>query len=238
MAVEDTRILVVEDCRLDSALEERLWLAHEVLVERVLARDEDCEAVPTPAGASPLLPQACDRSGETERDRAVEQADVDAELERVGRAHTEQVAVHEPPLEFAALSRRVASAVRSEPSRQGGVVEPLGGESMDELRCPAALGEADSSQPARDEIRHHPRRLPERARPEAELLVGERRVPERDRALGARGAVVVDDGRFDARERLHELTGVRDRRRREQQLRLGAVHGREPAQPAQDVGDV
>ena len=45
MAVEDSRVGVVEDGRLDPPAEERLGLAHEELVERVLAGDEDGEAV-------------------------------------------------------------------------------------------------------------------------------------------------------------------------------------------------
>ena len=68
--------------------------------------------------------------------------------------------------------------------------------------------------------------------------VEERRVPERDRPLGARRRVVLDDGRLLAGQRARELAGVRDRRRGEQELRLGAVDPREPAQPPQDVRDV
>ena len=85
VAVEHARVRVVEDRRLDPAAEQHLRLAHEVLVERVLARDEDREAVAAAAGAAPLLAQPRDRAREADRDRAVEQADVDPELERVGR---------------------------------------------------------------------------------------------------------------------------------------------------------
>ena len=81
--VEDARIRVVEDRRLDRPREQRLRLAHEVLVERVLARDQDGEAGAAAAGPSPLLPQRRDRPREADRDRAVERADVDPELERV-----------------------------------------------------------------------------------------------------------------------------------------------------------
>ena len=103
MAVEDARVRVVEDRRLDAAAEQRLGLAHEVLVERVLARDEHGEPVPAAAGAAPLLAQARDRAREADRDHRVEQADVDAELERVRRGHAEQLALDEPPLDLAAL---------------------------------------------------------------------------------------------------------------------------------------
>ena len=118
VAVEHARVGVVEDRRLDAALEQRRRLAHEVLVERVLRGDEDREAVLAAAGASPLLAEARDRAREADRDRAVEVADVDAELERVGRRDAEQLALDEPPLDLAPLLRRVAGAVRREPPRR------------------------------------------------------------------------------------------------------------------------
>ena len=67
------------------------------------------------AGAAPLLAQRRDGAGEADRDRAVEQADVDPELERVGCGHPEQLALDEAPLDLAALLGRVAGAVGSEP---------------------------------------------------------------------------------------------------------------------------
>ncbi len=123
--VEHARVGVVEDRRLDASLEQRRRLAHEVLVERVLRGDEDREAVLAAAGASPLLAEARDRSGEADGDRAVEVADVDAELERVGGRDAEEVALDEPPLDLPPLLRRVAGAVRGEPGRSRGV-EPVG----------------------------------------------------------------------------------------------------------------
>ena len=83
--VEDPGVRVVDDRGLDPTGEERVRLAREELVERVLARDEHGEPAPASPGAPPLLPQRRDRAGEADGDRAVEQADVDAELERVRR---------------------------------------------------------------------------------------------------------------------------------------------------------
>src|SRR5439155_25919868 len=90
VTVEHARVRMVEDRRLDAAAEQRLRLPHEVLVEGVLGRNEDGEPVSATACAPPLLAQARDRAGKADRDRAVEQADVDAELQRVRRRHTEQ----------------------------------------------------------------------------------------------------------------------------------------------------
>ena len=72
MAVEHPRVLVVEDGGLDPAAEQRLRLPHEVLVERVLARDDHGEPVSAAARSSPLLAQAGHRAGEADRDHRVE----------------------------------------------------------------------------------------------------------------------------------------------------------------------
>src|SRR5262249_24101513 len=99
VAVEQARVRVIEDGRLDASAEQRLRLAHEVLVERVLAGDEDGQAVSPSAGTAPLLAQAGYRAGEADGDDRVEKPDVDAELERVRRGHAEQLALDEPPLD-------------------------------------------------------------------------------------------------------------------------------------------
>ena len=79
---------------------------------------------------------------------------------------------------------------------------------------------------------------PSAERADAELLVEERRVPERDRPLGARRGVVLDHGHVEPGQRARKLAGVGDRRRGEQELRVGAVDAREAAQPPQDVADM
>ena len=126
MPVEHARVRVVEDRRLHAPAEQRVGLAHEVLVERVLARDQHGEPVAAATGATPLLAQRRDRAGEADGDRAVEQADVDAELERVRRRDAEQLSLDEPPLDVAPLLRacsrrgtaRAASPSRARPARR------------------------------------------------------------------------------------------------------------------------
>ena len=107
----DLLVLVMQDRRLDGAVEELVGVAAEELVERVLAGDVDGEPAPAAPGAAPHLAQRGDGAGERHADRRVERADVDAELERVGRDDREQLALGQPPLELAALLRRVAGAV-------------------------------------------------------------------------------------------------------------------------------
>ena len=130
---------------------------------------------------------------------AVEQADVDPELERVRRARRRAAR----PRRAAARSRAAARACsrRGRARARRVVAEPVGGEAVDQLGGAAALGEAERAQAARDEVGQQPRRLAERARAQAELLVGQRRVPERDRPLRARRAVVADHRRLDAEQR-------------------------------------
>ena len=107
-----------------------------------------------------------------------------------------------------------------------------------ELGRLAALRERERALPRLDEPGLQPRAVAERARALAQLLVQQLGVPQADRPLGPRRAVVVDHVRVDAREQADELGGVRDRRRGEQELRLGAVDAGQPPQPPQDVGDV
>ena len=235
--IEDPRVRMIEPRGLDPALEQGLGLAHEELVERVLARDQHREPVAAAPGPAPLLAQRGDGAGKAHRDRAVELADVDAELERIGRRDPEQLAVHQPPLDLAALRGRVAGAVRRQPGGGRGV-DPVGGEAVDELGRLAALREADRAQAARDEPGHQQRRLGQRARPHPELGVEQGRIPEHDVALRAGRRVRVDHRRLPAGQRQGELAGVGDRRRREQELRLGAVRPGQALQPPEHVPDV
>ena len=62
--------------------------------------------------------------GERHADRGVELADVDPQLERVGRDHPEQLAGAQPALDLLALLRRVAAAVGRDPFGELGL-EPV-----------------------------------------------------------------------------------------------------------------
>jgi hypothetical protein len=225
VSVEHARVRVVEDRGLHPPAEERLGLAHEVLVERVLRGHENREPVALPSGPAPLLAQACDRPWEADGDCAVEQADVDAELQRVGRRDAEELPTDEAPLDVPPLLRRVARPVRGEPLGRRRV-HAVGRHAVDELRRLPALREADRPELALHQLGHQARRIGEGARADPELGVDQLRVPERDRPLGARRRIVSDDGRLDPEQRVRELSGVRDRGRGEQELRLRAVDAR------------
>src|SRR5439155_10513421 len=224
MAGEHARVLVIEDRGLDPPAEELLRLAHEVLVERVLGRDEHRQTVVAPAGAAPLLTKRRDGARKPDGDDGVEQPDVDAEFERIRRRDAEQVALREAALDRAALRGGIARAVRREARS---VTETLGSEAVDELRRLPALRERERPQALLDERGLEFRRLRERRAPQPELLLEQRRVPEHDGALGARRGVVADHRHRQSEQANGELARVRDRRRGEQELRLGAVEVRE-----------
>jgi hypothetical protein len=109
---------------------------------------------------------------------------------------------------------------------------------VDELGRLAALREADRAETAGGQLREEPRCLAERARAQPELRIEQRRVPDHDLALGVRRRVPLDHRRPLARQGLDQLARVRDRGRREQELRLRVVDAREPAESPQDVRHV
>ena len=109
---------------------------------------------------------------------------------------------------------------------------------MDQLDGLAALREADRPLARRDEAGEQARRIAEGAGADAQLGVDQLRVPERDRPLGRRRGVAVDHRRRLAEQRLRKLRRVRDRRRREHELRLRPVRAGEPPEAAEDVRDV
>src|SRR5436309_7406415 len=148
MPVEHAWVRVVENRRLDAPLQQRFWLADEVLVECVLARDEHRQAVSPAPRTSPLLPQRRHGSRKPDRDRAVEQTDVDAQLEGVRRGDAEQFALHESSLDVATLCGRVAGAIGSEPLGGFGV-DSLYREPVNQLRRLPTLREADGAEAAR-----------------------------------------------------------------------------------------
>ena len=220
----DPLVGVVEDRRLDRAGEELVRVAAEELVERVLAGDVDRDPVAPASGAAPHLLQAGDRAREGDADRRVELADVDPELERVGGDHREQVAEGEPALDLAPLLRRVAGAVGRDPRRQPGfaeLLEPHPGEPLDQLDPAPALEKADRPRAVDDQVGEHLRRLGEHRAPDHRLRVDHRRVPDRDPAPGARSAVGVDQLELRPGEAGGELVRVGDRRRGENEPRLG-----------------
>ena len=118
-------------------------MSREEAIETVGRRHVEREALAAATGAAPLLAQARDRAREADGDRAVEQADVDAELERIGRRDAEQLARDEVALDRPALLGGVARAVRREPRGEVGParrLEHLACDAEDDLDGPRGSG--------------------------------------------------------------------------------------------------
>ncbi len=184
-----------------------------------------------------MLAQRRDGAGKADRDRAVQQPDVDAQFECVGGGNAQQLALDESAFDVTSLSGCVAGAVGSEALGDFGV-HSLHRETVNQLCGLPALREADRAQAAGDEVGHQLRCIAQRARAQTKLGVQQLRVPEQDRALGSRSSVFLDDGRLYSRDALRKLAGIGDRRRRHQELRLGSVHLGEATQTTQHVADV
>ena len=237
----DVRVVQVDDRLLDAAPQEAVRLAHEVLVERVLAGHQHGVAVPGPAGPAPALPQARDRAGEAGDERDVEAADVDAELERLRRDHGVELVVEQAPLDVAALLGRVAGAVGLDPARlaaPAAVLEAAADVPVHELRRLARRRERDHPRARQHALGGDVARLGERALAHAGRRVLERRVPEHHRPLRPRRLVLVHHLERRADQALGELLRVADGRRGEHEARVGAVLRAEPAQAPHHLGDV
>ena len=129
--------------------------------------------------------------GKRDADRGVELADVDPELERVGRDHAEQLAGAQPPLDLLPLGGRVAAAVGRDPLGELGL-EPVGRVAEDQLDPLARLHEADRPGAARRSARRTarpPRTAPRRGCPSSSSSSGGFHIATRRAARGARVAV-------------------------------------------------
>ena len=238
----DLLVLVVEDRRLHGALEELVGVAAEELVERVLAGDVDLQPAATPPRSPPHLAQGGHRARERDADRRVQRTDVDAQLERVGGHDAEQLALDQPALELAPLPGGVARPVGRDPLGQRRVAlraQPRGRVAGDQLDRLARLDEADRPRAALHQVGEQVGRLGERRAPRPEVLVEQRRVPDRGLAHRLGRAVAVDQrDLLEPGQPLGQLDRVGDRRRGEQDAGLGPVGVGHTAKPAQDVGDV
>ena len=191
---------------------------------------------PRPPGP---LPGAGDRPGVAGQHRDVERPDVDAELEGVGRDDAQDLARPQALLDLPPLERQVAAAVAADEAlfldRRLDVLFEVG---QQDLGDEAAAGEDDRLEAVLEEDRGDAPRLVDVGPADAERGVDDRRRVEDEILAAARRAVVVDerDRRLD--HLLGHLGRVGDRRRAEDELRVGAVEPGDPPQPPQDVGQV
>ena len=120
---EDVQVVGIDQRPLRRAIEEIRRVADNELIERRAARDEDGGR---PAGAatraSRPLPGGGNRAGIPGHHRHVERADVDAELERVGRHHRADRTLAQALLDLAAPVRQVPATVPANALGRAGVL--------------------------------------------------------------------------------------------------------------------
>ena len=235
----DVRVVGVEPRLLDRRAGDELGVVHQILVDRrVLRHEEDQRAVALAAHAAGLLPEARHRAGVAREDADVEVADVDAELQRVGRNDRRDAPLEEVLLELPPLGGQEAAAVGLDLLLEFGVA--VRDRPPQALHLLPRAAEADRAHAGRgrgadDRDRDRRGSFAEAGRARA---LDERRVDQVEVAPRARRAVLVDHPERPVEKRLHMLAGVADGRRAADELRPRAVHGADAQQASEDVGDV
>ena len=233
---EDERVGGVDHRALGRPFEQRPRVAHEPLVELVVAGDEHREGgLAGPADAADLLPRGGDRAGEAVDDAGVEAADVDAELERGRADDAAQRPRRERAFDLAPLVGEVAGPVG--PHRAGEHRRPALHLRGDDLGGAPAPTEGDHAVVVAGERRGEQRGLAVGGVPQAGELVGGG-LQQGDGALALRGRVVGDghDGR--AAQGLGELGRRADRGGAEDEHGPRAVLLAEPSEAAEHVREV
>ena len=154
MLDQDVQVVGIDERVLGRRVEEVRRVADDVLVERRAARHQHRGRLArAPPGAPGALPGRGDRARVARHHGDVERADVDAELERVGRDDGADLAVAQPLLDLAPPVRQIAAAVRrTASSAPGGPCDRRPSGTREDLGGQPALREDDELQAAREEL--------------------------------------------------------------------------------------
>ena len=103
------------------ALEEIVGMLDDVLIQRRAGCHQHRQRSGLPApGAAGALPRGGDGSRIAGHHHRVQRADVDAQLQRIGRHHAADLAVAQLALDLAALARQIAAAIAAHASSRAG----------------------------------------------------------------------------------------------------------------------
>ena len=198
---EDVQVVRIDERALGRGVEEVRRVADDELIERRAAghhhRRRPARAAPGAAGA---LPGGGNRARIAGHHAHVERADVDAELEGVGRDDGADAALAQPLLDLAAPVRQVAAAVSADAlGRARRALEVVLQVRREDFGRQPALREHDQLQVAFQELRRDAPRLAQIRPPDAELVVDDRRVDEHEELLAARRAALARRARTAAR---------------------------------------
>ena len=228
MAVVDERVGEVHRGRLDLAVQQQVRVADEELLQGVVAGDEDPQALAlTATSPAPLLPEAGHGARVADGDGRVEGADVDAQLERGGADHGQELPAEQLGLDSAALLGRVSGPVGGQAlgQRLVGLAQAVGGELVYDLGRPPRLREADGAHLVFHQFRQQLGRLCGGAAADVQVVLHQRRLPEHDLAGANRSPVAADVGDVHPREVHGMLPGIADGGRSQDEAGFRIVQG-------------
>ena len=219
---------------------EETGMPYQVLVQRVRGRHQHAQRrLLAPARAAHALPGGRHRTGVAVEHHDVERADVHAQLQRRGADDAIDVAGAHRAFGLAAFVGQVAAAVGADARRLARVVVEdilqVFGKHLDHrarLREHQGL-EAGADRQAGDAVGLRTRRGTQ-----AQVGVHHRRIPQQQVLFARRRARFGDglDGRFH--QRFGMLLRVANRRRAQDELRVGTVERTHALEPTNHVGQV
>ena len=221
-------------------VEEIRRMTHHELIDWRARRHEHCRrSGASSSGAPRPLPRSGDRARISGQHTYVECADVDAELECVGRDDRLDDSVPQLLFDLAPPLREVPATVSPDSlARPGRSVEIVLQIRRQDFCGQSALGEDDELHSALQEFAGHTPGLRQVRASDPELLVDDGRVHEQEGLLAARRPVLGDQLEGLLHEPFGQLARVRDRCRAADEGGIRAVVRTDPPQPPQDVRQV
>ena len=133
MPLDDDVVVGIDDRPFRLAPEKRLGLMDEILIQRVLARDEQHRGfLPGPPHATAPLHGRNDRARIPHKDAHVEAAYIDPQFQRAGRNHGKQLPVAHAGFDLAPFLGQKARPVRADAAREASGL--VSGPQRDEFR--------------------------------------------------------------------------------------------------------
>ena len=178
---KNVRVVWRDEGVLGTAVQQCVRMAHQILIERVIARDQDGERLlVAAAGPSRLLPCAGDAARIADQHRGVESSHVNAQFQRVCRRNAQQPAIEKLPFNLPTLGWQISGAVRLDPlaKRRRGLGQRATNISRDQLGGLSRTREDDVSNAGPHQRRLQESGLPVRAAPGFLGAVYKRGVPQ------------------------------------------------------------
>lgn len=133
MPLDDDVVVGIDDRPFRLAPEKRLGLMDEILIQRVLARDEQHRGfLPGPPHATAPLHGRNDRARIPHKDAHVEAAYIDPQFQRAGRDHGKQLPVAHAGFDLAPFLGQKTRPVRADAAREASGL--VSGPQRDEFR--------------------------------------------------------------------------------------------------------